>query len=72
MWNISPLSNPQLVVAIGLSTLLILVSITVGEVAEILQMSPLTGAEWEEIFLMSLLPLVGVELTRVPLRRAMR
>ncbi|HHY46721.1 MAG TPA: cation-translocating P-type ATPase [Firmicutes bacterium] len=72
VWNISPLSNPQLVVAIGISALLILASITVGGIAEIFQMSPLTGVEWEEIFLISLLPLAGVELTKVPLRRATR
>lgn len=72
VWNVSPVSNPQLVAAIAVSALLIVVSVTVGSVARIFEMSPLTGLEWEEILLASLLPLAGVELTKARLGRATR
>ncbi|MGE5586711.1 MAG: cation transporting ATPase C-terminal domain-containing protein [Clostridia bacterium] len=70
VWNVSPLSNLQLVAAIGVSVLLIVASVTVGSIARIFEMSPLTGVEWEEIILTSLLPLAEVELTKVRLMRA--
>ena len=65
VFTLSPLSNPQLVVAIGLSALLILMTITIGGLAELFEMSPLTGHEWEEIMLMSLIPLAGTELLKI-------
>ncbi|HHV63433.1 MAG TPA: cation-translocating P-type ATPase [Firmicutes bacterium] len=64
IWNIPLFSNPPLIIAIAVSGLLIILSITVPGLARLFRMATPTDHQWEVILGATLIPLAGAELLK--------